>query len=749
MVQVRKVESETNAGHVDLDSWLVRVAQELNLEDTSTLRAACQLAEQASHRTPNDTGFAEGKRNCFFAGLEMAEILVGFKLDEDSLVAAILYRSVREERLKLDVVAQKFGRAPASLIEGVQQMAAISTLRAAHDENAVLGDAKRQIDNVRRMLVALVDDVRVALIKLAERTWAIRAVKDESAERRQKVAKEVFDIYAPLAHRLGIGHLKWELEDISFRYLNPESYKSIAKMLDGRRMDRDQYIKNVIELLQAQLKAVYIDASISGRAKHIYSIWRKMQRKRISFEQVNDIRAVRILVPQTRDCYAALGVVHSLWRHIPREFDDYIATPKPNGYQSLHTAVIGPEGKVLEVQIRTSEMHEDAEYGVCSHWRYKGTDKGSNTQSYEEKVEWLRQLLSWHEEVGELNTLVEELKFDSEPDRIYVFTPAGHVVDLVKNATPIDFAYRVHTEVGHHCRGAKVNGKIVPLNYRLRTGDAVEILTNQHANPSRDWLNSALGYVVASRTRSKIQHWFKLQDKDKNAAAGRAMVEQEVRRLALFVADYEVLAPKVNYANAEDMFAAVGAGDLRIAQIIGAAQDQEVAKSSYQSELNLEIPRPAKGIASSDMEFLGVDNLLSNVAGCCKPIPGDDCVGYITQGRGISIHRRDCSNAKMLQEKEPDRIIEVQWRGKIEGNYPVDILVHAFDREALLRDITTVLANASVNVIALNSVTNEKNNLVDLRVTIEVPNLDVVSRVLARINQLPNMIEVKRVRPGG
>ncbi len=747
MVQVRKVESEAIAGSIDVAAWLQRLRAKLETEELERVSEAVAMAQEAAPKQPNKNAFNRPERNCFFAGLEMAEILADFKLDQDSLVAAILYRAVREGRLQLSAVRQQFGDAVCKLIEGVQQMAVISAVRATHD-TAVLGDSRRQIENIRKMLVSLVDDVRVALIKLAERTWAIRAVKNESDERCQKVAREVFDIYAPLAHRLGIGHLKWELEDISFRYLEPESYKLIASLLAERRLDRDGYIKNVIELLQAQLKAVYIDATITGRAKHIYSIWRKMQRKQITFDQVHDIRAVRILVPEARDCYAALGVVHALWRHIPREFDDYIATPKANGYQSLHTAVIGPEGKVLEVQIRTPEMHEDAEYGVCSHWRYKGTDKSQVEQGYEDKVEWLRQLLQWHEEVGGLDSLVEELRIDIDPGRIYVFTPAGHVVDLVKDATPIDFAYRVHTEIGHHCRGAKVNGRIVTLNHKLRTGDNVEILTSKSGSPSRDWLNPSLGYAMASRTRSKIQHWFKLQDKEKNALAGRAIVDRELRRLALASVDTDALAQKVNYQNAEDMFAAIGAGDLRLAQVVGAAQEQVEPRGEALVEPEFKLARSGPVTSSQDLEFMGVDNLMSSFAGCCKPVPGDDSLGYITQGRGISIHRRDCANARALQENEPDRIIDVHWGNKASDNYPVDIMVLAFDRAGLLRDVTTVFANESVNVIAMNSFTNDKNNMVDLRVTAEVPNLDVLSRVLSKINQLPNMIEVKRVRAG-
>ena len=435
-----------------------------------------------------------------------------------------------------------------------------------------LGETQGQADKVRKMLVALVNDVRVALIKLAERTCAIRAVKDFPG-RRERVAREVSNIYAPLAHRLGIGHIKWELEDLAFRYLEPDAYKRIAKLLDERRVDRQNFITDVVTTLEGKLAAYQIDGEVFGRAKHIYSIWRKMQRKNIGFSQVYDIRAVRILVPEVHHCYAVLGIVHTLWRNIPNEFDDYIANPKQNGYRSLHTAVIGPYGKVLEVQIRTSDMHQEAEFGVCAHWQYKGAD--SSTQkgdSYEEKIEWLRQVLEWHEEMGGSGDVVDRLNADFDQDRIYVFTPDGHVVDLVQGSTPLDFAYHIHTEVGHRCRGGKVNGKIVPLTYQLSTGDRVEILTAKEGGPSRDWLRPTLGYLHSSSTRAKVQQWFKQRDRQDNISAGRALLEREFRRLALTSLDYKAVAEKLNFSQVDDMYASVGAGDINPGQVLRMAQ---------------------------------------------------------------------------------------------------------------------------------------------------------------------------------
>ncbi|MCO2331388.1 bifunctional (p)ppGpp synthetase/guanosine-3',5'-bis(diphosphate) 3'-pyrophosphohydrolase, partial [Pseudomonas aeruginosa] len=587
MVQVRAHQPVNTDGSINLEAWLDHVQNLVPGLDRQGLLEACEFARESEQRAiAAQNSWAEGTSS-FQTGLEIAEILADLKLDQESLVAAVIYRGVREGKITLEAVNKHFGPVVAKLIEGVLRMAAISaSLNPRH--SMVLG-TQAQVENLRKMLVAMVDDVRVALIKLAERTCAIRAVKNADEEKRHRVAREVFDIYAPLAHRLGIGHIKWELEDLSFRYLEPDQYKQIAKLLHERRLDREQYIANVMSQLKEALAATGVQADLSGRAKHIYSIWRKMQRKGLDFSQIYDVRAVRVLVPEMRDCYTALGIVHTLWRHIPKEFDDYIANPKENGYRSLHTAVIGPEGKVLEVQIRTHSMHEEAELGVCAHWRYKGTDVKASSNHYEEKISWLRQVLEWHEELGDIGGLAEQLRVDIEPDRVYVFTPDGHAIDLPKGATPLDFAYRVHTEVGHNCRGAKINGRIVPLNYSLQTGEQVEIITGKHSGPSRDWLNSNLGYVTTSRARAKIVHWFKLQARDQNVAAGKALIDRELSRLALPPVDFDRLAEKANVRTAEDMFAALGAGDLRLAHLVNYAQQLvEPDRDSEQLEL---IPR--------------------------------------------------------------------------------------------------------------------------------------------------------------
>ncbi|MAE22875.1 GTP diphosphokinase [Pseudomonas chengduensis] len=745
MVQVRAHQPVNDDGSINLEAWLEHVTRVDPALDRQALQEACEFArdlEQQANTTPHH--WSEDA-STFRAGLDIAEILADLKLDQDSLVAAIIYRGVREGKITLAAVQQRFGPVVAKLIEGVLRMAAISA--SINPRESVVVGSQTQVENLRKMLVAMVDDVRVALIKLAERTCAIRAVKEADEEKRQRVAREVFDIYAPLAHRLGIGHIKWELEDLSFRYLEPEQYKQIAKLLHERRLDREQYINDAMAHLRQELEATGIKADISGRAKHIYSIWRKMQRKGLQFSQIYDVRAVRVLVPEVRDCYTTLGIVHTLWRHIPKEFDDYIANPKENGYRSLHTAVLGPEGKVLEVQIRTHAMHEEAELGVCAHWRYKGTDVKSGSNHYEEKISWLRQVIEWHEELGDIGGLAEQLRVDIEPDRVYVFTPDGHAIDLPKGATPLDFAYRVHTEIGHNCRGAKINGRIVPLTYSLQTGEQVEIITSKHGTPSRDWLNPNLGYVTTSRARAKIVHWFKLQDRDQNVAAGKQLLERELARLALVGADFDKLAEKANLKTAEDLFAALGAGDVRLAHAVNLAQQLlEPERGNEQLEL---IPRKAQGFKPGkrgDIQIQGVGNLLTQMAGCCQPLPGDPIVGYITLGRGVTIHRQDCPTALQQTAREPERMIQVSWGPVPVQTYPVEIVIKAYDRSGLLRDVTQVLLNEKLNVLAVNTRSNKEDNTASMSITVEIPGLDALGRLLARIGQLPNIIEARRHR---
>ncbi|MEZ5529146.1 MAG: GTP diphosphokinase [Porticoccaceae bacterium] len=746
MVQVRDHHPVQEQGAVEIEQWvdslLAKIVTERDVRDV--LLGACELAREAEEKsgaerwTPTVSSFR--------TGLEMAEILAELHLyDVDSLVAAILYRVVRERRLDLAIVRKQFGDNVATLIESVLKMAVISTLRA-DGEGTVFGHAAaQQAAKVREMLVSIIDDVRVALIKIAERTCAIRALKTATEEKRQRVAREIFDVYAPLAHRLGIGQLKWELEDLAFRYLEPEEYMRIARLLDERRLDRQRYIDEVIDTLHGELAKAGIKADIAGRAKHIYSIWRKMHRKDVGFSQIYDIRAVRVLVPTVAECYTVLGIAHSHWRNIPNEFDDYIATPKENGYRSLHTAVIGPHRKVLEVQIRTYDMHEEAEFGVCSHWRYKGTDLKATARSYEEKIAWLRQVLEWHEEIED-DQVKELLSRDNATDRIYVFTPEGHVVDLPVGATPLDFAYRVHTSVGHRCRGAKVNGRIVPLNSTLHTADQVAVLTSKHESPSRDWLSPALGYLHTTRARAKVQQWFRKQNHEKNAAAGKALLERELRQLNIGQVDIVQLAEKFNKNGDDGLYAAIGAGDVSVTQVLNAILAKlELGKKRITAAI--QSPVKASRYEESDIYIYGVGNLLTHIARCCNPIPGDQISGYITGGRGVSVHRKDCGNLLRLQNTEPERVLEVSWGGKPKQVYPVRILIESYDRAGLLRDITTILDKTGLNVLAMNTRSDQGRKGVSVRmeITVEVMSFDELSTAMSRLRQVPNITNVHRL----
>lgn len=743
MVTVRRVPDNEQQ---DWPEWLARLQQQRPQWNTDLLERACQRAQQCQQ-----AGDTAGRRwpygkGCLDVGLQMAQLLADLGADIDVLPAAVLYRAVREGQMSLLETEKEFGAVVARLIEGVLRMAAISTALNP-TRKAVLGQQDGQLDNMRKMLVAMVDDVRVALVKLAERTVIIRTVKDASPERQRKVAQEIFDIYAPLAHRLGVGQLKWELEDLSFRYLQPGAYKRIAGLLDEKRLDREQYIELVLDELQHVLKRSGIQgAQVDGRVKHIYSIWRKMQKKQLDFGELYDVRAVRILVGEVRDCYAVLGVVHSLWKHVPKEFDDYIANPKENGYQSLHTAVIGPQRKMLEVQIRTFDMHEDAELGVCAHWRYKEGAKGKRGISdYEHRISWLRQVLEWHEELGEENpsSVVEQLRHGLVSERVYVFTPDGHVVDLEAGATPVDFAYHVHTEVGHRCRGAKVNGQIVPLNYTLKTGEQVTILTSKEGGPSRDWLTPSLGYAITSSARARIQQWFKRQDRDEHIHMGRSILDREMSRLAIEKVDLNLVAPHLNLKAGDDVLAALGAGDLRPGHLMN--QIQALTPDGSQQELAF-IPAKPRAKQGGDVTIQGVGNLMTQIAGCCQPVPGDSVMGFITHGRGVSVHRADCPQLLNLQAEDPNRVIEVSWGSADRIFYPVDIFLRAWDRQGLLKDVIAVLANEKINVTAVHTESTPQDNTATMLMTLEIISLSNLGKVLAKLDQLKGVLEVRRYK---
>src|SRR6056300_222827 len=670
--------------------------------------------------------------------LDIGLILLELKSDLPTLIAGLLYRSTREQRLSIEYIRRHFGAETSDLVVGVLKMADVGDV-ANLESVPVLGQAQSASDNLRQMLVAIVDDVRVALIKLAERTCAIRLVKGDPI-RREQISREVSGLYVPLAHRLGIGQLKWELEDLAFRYTEPNIYKRIAKLLDGKRVERDRYIKRVSLTVTRALKSEGVNSEISGRAKHIFSIWRKMQRKGIGFSQVHDIRAIRILVPSVHDCYTTLGIIHGLWRTIPNEFDDYIANPKANGYRSLHTAVIGPEGKVLEVQVRTPEMHDEAELGVCAHWRYKQADRNRSASVYDEKIEWLRQALKWQDESGDLDSLRESLHFDLDYDRVFVFTPKGDIVNLSRGATPIDLAYHVHTEIGHRCRGARVNGSLVPLNTRLQTGDRVQIITGDTLAPKREWLREDSGCVVTSRARTQIVNWFKSRAREENIDAGRHLLEKAFKRLAMSSLDYARLARKVQCASVEDMFAAIGSGELTAQGVMAIGET---------------LVRPRQ--SQAQIEGLGDTGSLSRLsswaghrgrihrAGCCNPVEGDRVGGFVTRARGVSVHRLDCSRWLKLVDMAPDRVVEVRWESGAIAGLDVTIEILAYDRRGLLRDITEALSLASANMISVNTQTDRRTQMATLRLFLEVNGLAELDAVLERIAKLPNVISADRV----
>ena len=650
--------------------------------------------------------------------LSVAEIVQHLGLDHEAVCAAILHDVVEDTPVTLDEVRESFGPDVARLVDGVTKMGQISRYRDAAQQ------AREHAESLRKLLLAMAEDIRVILIKLADRLHNMRTLRHLNEASRRRIARETLELYAPLANRLGIGQIKWELEDLSLRHMEPGVYKEIATYLDERRLDRERYIEHVVASIRNELKSAGIEGDVSGRVKHIYSIWRKMQRKNVGFNEIFDVRAVRIMVERVADCYAALGIVHSLWHHIPREFDDYIANPKENNYRSLHTAVVGPGGRTLEIQIRTREMHEHAELGVAAHWRYK--EGGRFDQGFEEKIAWLRQLIDWRDEESTASDFVDRFKSETG-DRVYVLTPQGEVVDLPLGGTPLDFAYHVHTEVGHRCRGAKVDGQIVPLTYELHNGEQVEILTTRNGTPSRDWLSPHLGYLKSSRARSKVRHWFHQQDRDKNLATGRAVLERELDRLGLNKMNWEDLAGRLRFDSVQDL-------------LVGVANEL-----FPREETTIPLSRPSPpGGQGDDVRILGVGNLLTHMARCCHPVPQDPIVGYITRGRGVTIHRRDCPNVLRLYEKEHERLIEVSWGGTRQRVYAVEIQILAYDRSGLLRDITSVLATEKINVVGVNTVTDKHDHAARMKLSIEISGLEELSRALTRIGQLPNVIEARR-----
>jgi GTP pyrophosphokinase len=731
MVTINHITDDSGQALTEYEAWLSRVQATRPAEDAQLLARALQRVVQVHARQTRASGEPYVSHV-----LAVADILADLQLDTETLVGALLHDVIEDTELTRRDIEVEFGDVVARLVDGVTKMGQISRY---HDPQTS-GKHEQHAESVRKLLLAMVEDVRVVLIKLADRLHNMRTLRYLDEARQRRIARETLEIYAPLANRLGIWHIKWELEDLALRYLEPDNYRRIAGLLDERRVDRERYINKVVRQLNRELAAAGVQADVTGRPKHIYSIWRKMKRKNVDFQQIFDVRAIRVLVQRDADCYAALGVVHSLWRHVPREFDDYVASPKENLYRSLHTAVVGPGGKTLEVQIRTREMHEHAELGVAAHWRYK--EGARRDAGFEQKITWLRQLLEWKDEESSASDFVDRFKSESGAERVYVLTPQGRVIDLPYGATPLDFAYYIHTDVGHRCRGAKVNGHIVPLTYELHSGEQVEVLTTRQGMPSRDWLSPHLGYLKTSRARAKVRHWFKQQDYEKNVSAGRSILERDLHRLGISGVSREALAERLHFKEVNDMLAALGRGDTNTAQLAGAANEL-TGPASREPRLPRRgrVPQESGG---GGIRIQGVGNLLTHMARCCKPVPSDAIVGYITRGRGVTIHRRDCSNILRFGTEDRERLIEVDWGARRGDTYPVEIQILAYDRAGLLRDVTAVLANEKINVAQVNTYTNKSDHSAHMKLTVEISDIDELSRVLSRIGQLANVLEVHR-----
>lgn len=719
-----------------LITWIEGLASVYGNEDRALLRRALDLAvvHYGQSLTP------EGER-WLDRATGTAAILTSLQLDAMSLAAALLMGLPATAPEAASALADTLGAEMAGLVAGVARMGEIRSAQLAVGSEA---DRAAQSESLRKMFLSMVEDIRVVLIKLAERLQALRFLMSGDEALRRENAREVRDLFAPLANRLGVWQIKWELEDLALRALDSRTYKEIARLLDERRLDRQEYITRVIDTLKRELAAAGIQGEISGRPKHIFSIYKKIQRKQAIIDEIYDIRAVRILVGDVKDCYAVLGIVHNLWTPIAKEFDDYIARPKANNYRSLHTAVIGPEGKALEVQIRSFEMHQHSEFGVAAHWRYK--EGGRHDPTFDEKIAWLRQVLEWKSEVASAGEWLQQFKSSLFTDAVYVFTPQGRVIDLPRGATPIDFAYHVHTNLGHRCRGAKVDGHMVPLNYALQSGQRVEVLTVKQGGPSRDWLNPGLGFVQSSRARAKVRQWFKAQQLLETVAQGRSLVEKELQREGLTALKLEDCAQAAGFAKAEEFFAAVARGeinsrDLHLALHAAAGKD-------LRADPPADLPPEAithesrAGKSGSGILIVGVDKLLTGLARCCKPVPPDPIIGFVTRGKGITIHRQSCSNVTRMQVDHPERMITADWGQAKEEVFPVDLEVLATDRQSLLRDISEVFSREKINVTAVNTLS--KNMLARMFFTVEVRGIEHMKRMLKLVQEIPGVTEVRR-----
>ncbi|ATX82298.1 GTP pyrophosphokinase [Mariprofundus ferrinatatus] len=665
------------------------------------------------------------------SSLDVAILLSHLSADETTIIVCLLSDSRLRSPEFHKVIQREFS-------DEILQM--VRSLEKLHEFRAGKSDGHEQSERLRRMLLAMVDDVRVVLIKLAYRVQRLRELAKADTETQKAVASESLEIFSPIANRLGIGQLKWELEDLSFRYLQPETYKRIATLLEEKRAGRESYIRQVVTEIDTLLKSSDIEARVYGRPKHIYSIWSKMTHKNKQFSELFDVLAIRVTVESIAACYTALGLIHGRWHYIANEFDDYIANTKANGYQSLHTAVYGPEGKPVEIQIRTRAMHEFAEFGVAAHWRYK--ERTEQDEVLEKTIHSIRRLLETPENSDE--EFLASFKTELFSDRVFVLSPEGKIIDLPQGATPLDFAYAIHTEVGHRCRGAKVNGHIVPLTTQLQNGEQVEILTTNHASPSRDWLNPNLGYITGSRARSKIKAWFRQQDYEQNVIDGKTAIDRELKRMHISNPDTQKLLAHFRVNSEKEWHAKVGRGDITVRQLTSALNQiyfDDPAQSLPQK------PRPKQtGSHDQAIHVCGVGNLLTYMANCCRPVPGDEIIGFITRGKGVSVHRRDCINILNLEEEKQKRLISVEWADHEYQTFAITLAIEAIDRTGLLKDITSILSDLKVNVVAVQTLSNRDTQTADMQIMMEIEDLEQLQKVSDKIRQLPNVLKVYRQR---
>ncbi|RLD09053.1 MAG: (p)ppGpp synthetase [Chloroflexota bacterium] len=733
---------------MEISKFINSLSDRYTQVDKELLQRALEIAEKA-HKGQKRASGEPYINHC----KAVASILAEMNVPPVVVAAGLLHDTVEDTSLDLKELKREFGKEIFDLVQAVTKLgtlprvskdssgtsASLKVKSGGDEEDVKQWRAELASENLRKTFLAMAEDPRVVLIKLADRLHNMRTLNYLPEEKKQRIAQETMDLFAPLASRIGIWQMKWDLEDLAFRYLDPEIYHDIAKQLDERRSERERKMKKIIANINKVMNREGMQAEVTGRPKHIYSIYKKMKTKKVPFNELSDIRGVRIIVPTEEDCYAAVGIIHLHWRPLPGEFDDYIAAPKPSLYQSIHTSVVYDDGETLEVQIRTPEMHRRAEYGIAAHWRYKEGQK--RDKDFEQRVAYLRQMLEWQQDVESAQEFVDGLKNEVFGDRVYAFTPRGDILDLPVGATPIDFAYNIHTEVGHRCRGAKVNGRLVPLDYKLTTGDQVEILTAKRGGPSRDWLNENLELVKTKSARGKIKRWFKQLEKEQNVESGKLLLDKEVARLDLGSdVDYEELARNFNYDNCDDMFAAIGCSDISMGRVIHALaaikeSDSPVFTSQYGDQLSRE--------TSKDVVVVGLKRLKNQLAGCCNPTPGDEIVGFITRGRGATIHRKDCAN--ILNVKDKERLVEVSWGSPIR-TFPVPVIIKAYDRDGLTRDIATVLSNNSVSLSELRVDVDQNQGEAIFHLVLGVKNVAELRRTLDLLERINNVYEARRVR---